>query len=113
MTSNEAHSSVPDSGNEPHVSPDLLTAFTHSNYDLDRYYDELKQHEGKPLLALAALAEKRRREGEFSADYKAGFFDAAIILFILQDMHKESAALEADLSLTAYTDADHTSVEPS
>lgn len=112
MANNEAHSSQPASGNEAHLSPELLDAFSHSNYDLNEYYEELKKHEGQPLLALAAFAERRRKEGNFSADYKAGFFDATVILFILQDMNKESAELDATLELASYTDSQHTPPEP-
>jgi hypothetical protein len=105
---NEYHSPDSTPGNHHHISPELLEAFKHSDYNAREFNDELKRSDGELVLALDTLAERIRQQGPYSSDFKAGFLMGALAIFKIKDMEKQSEALAAILNLPSHIDELHT-----
>lgn len=112
MANNERYSPDSQPGEHSHIPPAVIEAFKDSPFDVNQFYNEIKDTEGKMLLALEAVAERFRKSGADSAEFKRGALVGILATIKMYDIKEGSEWLEKLFSQPVHTDEQHTPLDP-
>lgn len=112
MADNERYSPDSQPGEHPHIPPEVIEAFKDSPFDVNQFYNEIKDTDGKMLLALEAIAERFRKSDTESAEFKRGVLIGILATIKMYDIKEGSEWLKGLFNQSAHIDEQHSPVDP-